>query len=74
MSSLNLIEKWIINDCNCKECIEKTKNLKRDISKIKIKRHPKSLQHNLLLTSKMIIKIQLEITKKNIEKVYNKIE
>ena len=44
MSSLNLIEKWIINECNCRECIKKTKNLKREISKIKIKTLPKKYE------------------------------
>jgi hypothetical protein len=63
VNSLYNIEKWIMKDCNCAKCQETNQNMIIDISKIKLKQHPKMNHESLLLTNKMIIKIQLEITK-----------
>jgi hypothetical protein len=57
------IENWINKQCNCSECVKINQIYKEKISKYIIKRYPKSVCNNLSLTSKMIIKIQLEIAK-----------
>ena len=62
-NSIANIEKWIHKSCNCHECQAADVNLEEYISNVTITRHPKLTHQTLLLTSKMIIKIQLEITK-----------
>ncbi len=58
------IEKWILNNCSCGHC--KHIAIKNIISDIKIHKEPIIQLNELTLTSKMIIKIQTEIVKKNI--------
>jgi len=61
--SLTNIEKWLQNPCQCQKCQIAETILDKHISNMTITRHPKFTHENLLLTSKMIIKIQLETMK-----------
>tara|TARA_Y100000389_G_C17066784_1_gene319983 strand:- start:118 stop:363 length:246 start_codon:yes stop_codon:yes gene_type:complete len=58
------IERWILNDCSCNKC--KNITIENIISDIKIHKEPNIQLSELMLTSKMIIKIQTEIAKKHI--------
>ena len=66
--SIVKIEKWINKHCMCTECQSAFNNLNKHIRNITIERHPKFTYNNLFLTSKMLIKIDLEITKQKILK------
>lgn len=64
--SLNNIEKWLQTQCTCNSCQITDMYLEDRVGNTTITRHPKLTHHNLLLTSKMIIKIKLEIEKQTL--------
>ena len=59
------IEKWILDDCKCSQC-KYDSYMKNIVSDIKIKKEANIQLNELTLTSKMIIKIQMEIVKKHL--------
>lgn len=67
--SIIQIEKWVCKNCVCEECLSASNKLDTHINSITIQRHPTFIHNNLFLTSKMLIKINLEIIKKQILKL-----
>lgn len=64
-NKIKSIEKWILEDCNCNVC-NKTNYITSILQSIKIKKENNVQLDELTLTSKMIIKIQMEIVKKHL--------
>ena len=64
-NKIKSIEKWILDDCNCNIC-NKDKYITDILQSIKIKKKDNVQLEELTLTSKMIIKIQMEIVKKHL--------
>ena len=62
-TNIREMENWILNDCTCNIC--KKDHIKNIIPNIKIQKESNIQLNELTLTSKMIIKIQTEIVKKN---------
>ena len=61
-NKIESIEKWILDDCNCNVC-NKDNYITSILQSIKIKKEDNVQLEELTLTSKMIIKIQMEIVK-----------
>ena len=70
LNKIQHIEKWILDNCNCNRC--RQNSIKNIMSDIKIKKEQNIQLNELTLTSKMIIKIQIEIAKKFILNSLNK--
>ena len=66
LNSISSIEKWVNTTCTCHHCQETIHNLENSIENTTITRHSKFIHNNLLLTNKMIIKINLEIEKQKL--------
>ena len=66
LQSMSGLEKWLLKSCNCSKCLKEHTDLDKIIYNIMINKHPKISHNNLTLTSKMIIKIQVELAKKHI--------
>ena len=64
-NKIKSIEKWILDDCNCNIC-NKDNYITDILQSIKIKKEDNVQLEELTLTSKMIIKIQMEIVKKHL--------
>ena len=64
-NKIKSIEKWILDDCNCNIC-NKDNYITDILQSIKIKKKDNVQLEELTLTSKMIIKIQMEIVKKHL--------
>ena len=64
-NKIESIEKWILDDCNCNVC-NKDNYITSILQSIKIKKEDNVQLEELTLTSKMIIKIQMEIVKKHL--------
>lgn len=64
-NKIESIEKWILDDCHCGSC-NKDEYITKLLQSIKIKKEDNIQLEELTLTSKMIIKIQTEITKKHL--------
>ena len=64
-NKIKSIEKWILDDCNCNIC-NKDNYITGILQSIKIKKEDNVQLEELTLTSKMIIKIQMEIVKKHL--------
>lgn len=64
-NKIKSIEKWILEDCNCNIC-NKDNYITDILQSIKIKKEDNIQLEELTLTSKMIIKIQMEIVKKHL--------
>ena len=64
-NKIKSIEKWILNECNCNVC-NKDNYITSILQSIKIKKEDNVQLEELTLTSKMIIKIQMEIVKKHL--------
>ena len=62
-NKIESIEKWILDECNCNVC-NKDNYITSILQSIKIKKEDNVQLEELTLTSKMIIKIQMEIVKK----------
>lgn len=62
-NKIESIEKWVLDDCNCNVC-NKYNYITSILQSIKIKKEDNVQLEELTLTSKMIIKIQMEIVKK----------
>jgi len=65
-NSFSGIEKWLDKKCTCQNCQEASLNLENRAANTTITRHSKFTHNNLLLTSKMILKIKLEIEKQKL--------
>jgi hypothetical protein len=65
INRIESIEKWILDDCHCGAC-NKDEYITKLLQSIKIKKEDNIQLEELTLTSKMIIKIQTEITKKHL--------
>ena len=64
-NKIESIEKWILDDCNCNcNVCYKDNYITHILQSIKIKKEDNIQLEELTLTSKMIIKIQMEIVKK----------
>lgn len=66
LNTISSIEKWLEKKCTCHNCQEAIQNLENRVSNTTITRQSKFIHNNLLLTSKMIIKIKLEIEKQKL--------
>ena len=64
-NKIKSIEKWILDECNCNVC-NKDNYITSILRSIKIKKEDNVQLEELTLTSKMIIKIQMEIVKKHL--------
>jgi len=64
------IKKWLLFNCMCKNCKINKLFINNKISKLKIKKYTKTYNKKLILTNKMIIKIQIEIKKKEMENLH----
>ena len=64
-NKIESIEKWILDECNCNVC-NKDNYITSILRSIKIKKEDNVQLEELTLTSKMIIKIQMEIVKKHL--------
>lgn len=64
-NKIESIEKWILDDCYCNVC-NKDNYITSILQSIKIKKEDNVQLEELTLTSKMIIKIQMEIVKKHL--------
>jgi len=64
-NKIKSIENWILDDCNCNVC-NKDNYITSILQSIKIKKEDNVQLEELTLTSKMIIKIQMEIVKKHL--------
>ena len=66
LNSISSIEKWVNTICTCQHCQETSHHLENIIANTTITRHSKFIHNNLLLTNKMIIKINIEIEKQKL--------
>ena len=74
MNLLNIdsIEKFVLDDCNCKNCSSNV-YLKSVLNSIKTKKEDTLQLDELTLTGKMIIKIKMEIIKKHLLEILSDI-
>jgi hypothetical protein len=63
INRLASIEKWILEECYCNVCNQNT-YLNGVLQSIQIQKEANIQLNELTLTSKMIVKIQMEIVKK----------
>ena len=65
LNNIESIEKWILDDCNCTYC-NGNQYITNMLQSIKIKKENTIQLDELILTGKMIIKIKMEIVKKQL--------
>ena len=57
------IEKWLFKNCECQNCTQISDNLKKYIKDFQLLKLGKTNNEKINLTSKTIIKIQIELIK-----------
>ena len=65
LMNMDSIEKFVLDDCNCKNCSSNV-YLKSVLNSIKTKKEDTIQLDELTLTGKMIIKIKMEIVKRHL--------
>ena len=73
LNYIESIEKWILDDCNCTYC-NRNLYITNTLQSIKIKKENTIQLDELILTGKMIIKIKMEIVKKQLMETLSNIE
>lgn len=66
LDNVSSLEKWLFKKCTCSGCKKSYNHINNIIDNTTIEKNNTLIHDNLLLTSKMIIKIQTEIAKKHI--------
>lgn len=62
------IEKWLFKECDCDNCLQISEKLNKYISGFQLLKLGKNTNEKINLTSKTIIKIQIELIKAKMKK------